>query len=226
MKANAKHLPGFEGVRQHKQLGFGVGCSPDCRAGQPRVADLTGVWEVAAVPRMARRPRPSLQIPEARRPDGDTITHPDNRERDCTADIPPGEGGIHIACGLDRALRDRTPLVKRGIRRRCDDKAVDVTVIKRFETNMPACQHKVLCSPGSRVCDESPRGCKRSLQSHNLLPGGGVSRDRPHFVLHPVVMHLRHGRECPVRLRSTVLPQVSDTVCLRCTRFFEGTVPR
>jgi hypothetical protein len=88
-----------------------------------------------------------------------------------------------------------------------------VAVIKRFETNMPACQHKVLCSPGPRVCDESPRGCKWSLQSHNLLPGGGVSGDRPHLVLHPVVMHLRHGRESQPLLSTSECKCPSPEVC-------------
>src|ERR1700674_2652316 len=75
LKANAEHLPCFEGVRQHEQLRLGVGCGPDCRARQPRVTDLTDVGMVATIPRMALRPPPSLKIKEARRPDDDTVIH-------------------------------------------------------------------------------------------------------------------------------------------------------
>ena len=65
MKADAEHLPGFESMRQHEELRLGVGGGADCRAGQPGVADLTGVRSAAAVARMALWPRPSLQVPEA-----------------------------------------------------------------------------------------------------------------------------------------------------------------
>src|ERR1700675_2173986 len=75
VKANPEHLPRFEGMRQHEQLRLGVGCGPDCRARQPRVTDLTDVGVVATVPRVALRPRPSLQVKEACRPDDDTVIH-------------------------------------------------------------------------------------------------------------------------------------------------------
>src|SRR5216110_2561308 len=76
VKADAEHLPGFEGVGQHEQLGFGVGGGADCRAGQPGVSDLAGVGSAAAMARMALRPRPSLQVPESRRADDWAIAYP------------------------------------------------------------------------------------------------------------------------------------------------------
>jgi len=66
VQADAEHLPGFEGMRQHEQLGFGVGRRAEGRASQPGVADLAGVGVVASVARMTLRPRPSLQVKEAR----------------------------------------------------------------------------------------------------------------------------------------------------------------
>ena len=118
---------------------------PDCRAGQPRVADLTGVEDVT-VPRVALRPRPSLQVPEAGRPDDDTVIQSDDGERHRAADVPPGQGGIDVAGGLDLVLRNRTPLVEGGFNCRGGYQAVDVAVVKRFETNVPAGQHKTFCS--------------------------------------------------------------------------------
>ncbi len=75
VKANPDHLPRFEGMRQHEHLRLGVGCGPDRRACQPRVTDLADVGVVATVPRVALRPRPSLQIKEACRSDDDTVIH-------------------------------------------------------------------------------------------------------------------------------------------------------
>ena len=76
VKADSEHLPRFEGVFQHKQLGFSIGCGPDRGPCQPGVANLTGVGEIAAMPRVARRPRPSLQIEEPRRADDNTVITP------------------------------------------------------------------------------------------------------------------------------------------------------
>src|SRR5260370_30930732 len=69
VKAHTKHLPRFEGMGQHEQLGFSVGRGADGRAGQPRVADLTDIGAIPSVSRVSPRPRPTLHGPQARRPD-------------------------------------------------------------------------------------------------------------------------------------------------------------
>ena len=164
MKADAEYPPRLESMRQHKQLGRGVGGSPDCRAGEPRVADLTSVgkepgcpisrvlrekwgfsFRISAVPRMSLRPRPSLQVPETRRSDDGTVIQVKDSERHCCASIPPSQGSLDIAGSLNHAPRHRTPLVERGITCGSSHQAVDVAMIKRFETNVPARQHKTFC---------------------------------------------------------------------------------
>src|SRR3981081_1677712 len=151
VKADAEHLPGLESVRQHEQLGLGVGGSPDGRERQPCVADLTGVRDAAAVPRVALRPRPSLQIPKARRADEDIVIHTDNCERRGGAGVAPGEGGADVAGSLDLALRDGTPLVEGGVCGRGRYQAVDVAVGKGFETNVAALQCGTLTAGGRVV---------------------------------------------------------------------------
>lgn len=151
VKADAEHLPGIESVRQHEQLGLGVGGSPDGRERQPRVADLTGVRDGATVPRVALRPRPSLQIPEARRTDDDIVIHTDNCEWHGSASVPPGESGVDVADTFDLALRDGTPLVEGGVCGRGRYQAVDVAVGKGFETNVAALQCGTLTAGGRVV---------------------------------------------------------------------------
>jgi len=148
VKADAKHLPGFESVRQHEQLGLGVGGGADGRAGQPGVTDLAGVGNATAVPCVALRPRPVLQVPEARRADDDSVIHTDNGERHRSAGVPPGEGGVDVAGGLDLALRDGTPLVEGGIRCRGGYQAVDMAVVERFEADVAAGEHWTFCCHG------------------------------------------------------------------------------
>src|SRR5260370_37351043 len=139
-------------MRQHEQLGLGVGRSPDCRAGQPRVADLARVGDVAAVPRVARRPRPSLQIPEASGPDNDTaiyavvqtVVQTNDRERHRAARVLPSQGGVNVARGPDLALRDRTPLVKGWVSCCRRYQTVDVAVLQRVETTWRTGEHKTL----------------------------------------------------------------------------------
>src|SRR5208283_2334176 len=169
VKADTKHLPRFEGMRQHEQLGLGVGRSADCRAGQPRVADLAGVGDVATVPKVFWRPRPSLQVPETGRPNDDTVSQPDDRERHRAAGITPGQSGVDVAGGLDLALRDGTPLVEEGVSCRGGYKAVDVAVVKRFETNVSAWQDKTFCSHAPSM-QRVARSQQSSLQPHDSSP--------------------------------------------------------
>ena len=100
---------------------------------------------------MSLRPRPALQVPEARRPDDGAVIHADDRERRRAAGLPPGQGGIDVARSLHFALRDGTPLVEREVSRRGGHQAIDVAVLKRFETNVPAWQHKTFCSHASSM---------------------------------------------------------------------------
>src|SRR3981081_1366002 len=133
-------------MRQHQELGLGICCGPDCRTCQPRIADLAGVGRLAAVPRMARRPRPPLQVKKTGRTDDRTVLHADNCKWYGSASVTPSNGGFNVLGGLDFALRDWTPLVERAINRRSGCQAVNVAVVKRFETNVRARQHRIFCS--------------------------------------------------------------------------------
>jgi hypothetical protein len=64
--------------------------------------------------------------------------HADNRERNRVAGFPPGQGSVDVVGGVDLALRNGTPLIERGISCRGGDQSVDVVVVERFETNVPA----------------------------------------------------------------------------------------
>src|ERR1700688_2183970 len=96
------------------------------------------------MPRLTLRPRPSLQVKEARRPDDDTVIHSivqfvvqsNDRERHRAASIPRGQSGVDIARRFGLALRDSTPLVEGGVSCRGGCQAFDVTLFKRFETNV------------------------------------------------------------------------------------------
>ncbi len=128
VKADAKHPPGFEGVGQHEQLGLGVGGTADCQAGQPGISDLAGVGSAAAVTRMSLRPRPSLEVPEARRSDNGTVIHAvfqtNDRKGHRGFGVTPGQSGLDVADSFGLALRDGTPVVERGINQRRGDQAV------------------------------------------------------------------------------------------------------
>jgi hypothetical protein len=65
VKANTKHLPCFKGERQHQQLSFSIRSGSNGGLCQPRVADLAGIRVLTAVPRVIRRPHPTLHVPEA-----------------------------------------------------------------------------------------------------------------------------------------------------------------
>src|SRR5208337_1187491 len=136
VEADAERLPGFESMRQHEQLGLSIGSSPNRRGGQPRIANLASVGNIPAVPRMARRPCPSLQVKETCRTDDDAILHTDSRERHCGSGVSPSKSCVDIAEGFGLALRDGAPLVEGGVACRSGCQTVDVVVVKRFETNV------------------------------------------------------------------------------------------
>src|SRR3981081_3445195 len=138
VKADTEHLPRFEGKRQHKQLGFSVNCSPDCRAGQPSIADLTRVEDVAGLPRGPLCPPPPLRVPEPGRPNDPAVIHLNNCEWHRAASVLPSQRGFDVVANFDLALRDGTPPVQRGVSGCGGCQAVDVAAVKRFETNVRA----------------------------------------------------------------------------------------
>jgi hypothetical protein len=69
-----------------------------------------------------------------------------DRERHRAACLPLRQSRPDILGGLDLALRNRTPPVERSIARRSGNQAVDVSEIKRLETNVPAGQHRTFRS--------------------------------------------------------------------------------
>src|SRR5579859_5860433 len=148
---------------EHEQLGLGVGRSPDGRASQPGVADLTDVGRAAAARRMSLRPRPSFHVPEARGTDDGIVIQANGCKWYCRAGISPRQGSVNVAGGLEFALRNRTPLIERGISRRRGHQPINVPVFKRFKTNMPALQHKTFRAHSVHV--NSVARCYRLLKS-------------------------------------------------------------
>jgi hypothetical protein len=59
-------------------------------------------------------------------------------------------GGVNVAGSLGFALRDGTPPIEGGIGCRRGNQAVDVAMVKRFETNVLACQQKIFSCHGSQ----------------------------------------------------------------------------
>jgi hypothetical protein len=57
--------------------------------------------------------------------------------------------GVNVAGSLGFALRDGAPLIEGGIDCRRGYQAVDVAMVKRFETDVLACQQESFCSHGS-----------------------------------------------------------------------------
>lgn len=137
VKAHSQHLPCFESIRQHEQLCLRVCCGADRRASQPRIANLTSVRKLSPMPRMSRWPRPSLDIPEARRSNDRTVARPHNRKRQGAASIPPGQSDVDISDSLRLALWNRTPLIQPRVSRCSDDQPVGVSARQRFQTNPP-----------------------------------------------------------------------------------------
>ena len=103
---------------------------------QPGISDLAGVWKAAAARRMARRPRPAFEIPEARRADDNIIGKAHDRKRHSASGVSPSQGGLDVAGGFGLAARNWTPLVERGIVLRGRNQPVDVTLLQRFQPNV------------------------------------------------------------------------------------------
>jgi hypothetical protein len=175
MQADPKHLPTFKSMRQHQQLGLGVSCRPDGRARQPRIADLTSVGGIPPVPRMARRPSPSFHVEKPRRPDDDTVLYPDGSKRHRRAGISPSESGVDVADGFGLVPRNGTPLIKRAIARRSSNQLVNMAVVKRFETNVPAREHKTFYSHGSQYAMSCHAAASDSWLTSNAPPPPSAS---------------------------------------------------
>jgi len=143
VEADAERLPHFESMRQHKQLALGIGAGPDRWTGQPSVTDLTGIRGAPAMKRVALRPSPWLEIPEPGRANDDAVIHADNCEWHRAPGFLAGQRGINIAGHLFPALRDETPLIQRRVRCRRRHQAVNVPVLKGFETHMPPRQGRI-----------------------------------------------------------------------------------
>jgi len=146
VKADAQHLPGFESMPQHEQLGFRVGRGADGGTGEPGVTDLAGVGVLATMAGVVRRPCPSLHIPEARGTDDQAVASANNREGHRAAGVPPRQRSVHIRGNSHPALRHRTPLIQRRLRRRSDHQAIDVSMVERFQANVTPRQNKTLNS--------------------------------------------------------------------------------
>jgi hypothetical protein len=52
--------------------------------------------------------------------------------------MSPRESGVDVTGGIGLVLRDGTPLIKRAINCCGSDQAVNMAVVKRFETNVLA----------------------------------------------------------------------------------------
>jgi hypothetical protein len=65
VEAHPDGVPGLERVGEHHELRLGVRAGANGGAGEPRIADLADVGRRSAVPRMAGRPGPLLDIKEA-----------------------------------------------------------------------------------------------------------------------------------------------------------------
>lgn len=148
VQADAEHLPRFEGVREHEQLGFGVGASANGIAAEPGVADLAGVGIGAAVAFVALGPGPTLDVPEARGTDDRPVRAADDCEGHGGAGLLPFESGCNLVCGPIEPLRDRAPLVKCRIGYRSSGKSIGVAEFERLQADEPAREDKTLSDHG------------------------------------------------------------------------------
>lgn len=179
VKADAKHLPAFKGMRQHEQLSLGVRRTADGRAGEPCVANLTSVGIRASVARMSRRPRPSLHVPKSRRADNQTVIHVDDCERHSGAVIAPCQRRIDVSGGLRFALWNRTPPVECRISFRRGRQALGVMVIQWFEANVVACKSWRAVHSFSIRCRRRHRNrCCQQLRGLSFRPKSERQRRR------------------------------------------------
>ncbi len=144
VQTHSEHLPTFKSMRQHKQLGLGVGRRPNCRPRQPRVTNLADIGNIPPMPSMARWPSPSLHVEKPRRPNDDTVLNPDSSERHRSPSISPSQSSFDVADDVALVLRNRTPLVEGSVSRRSGNQSVSMPLIQRFKTNVPANQHQIL----------------------------------------------------------------------------------
>src|SRR5450755_345972 len=93
-------------------------------------------------------PRPSFQVPEARRAEDDAVVLSNDREPNGGVGVPPSESGVDVNRGRDLASRDGAPLIEVGIVASGGDKTFDVAMVKWFEANVFAGE----CDGLSRHC--------------------------------------------------------------------------
>ncbi len=67
-----------------------------------------------------------------------TVIYPNDRKRHRGAGIAPSQGGVDVAGRFGLALWDGAPLVEGGVSRRGGYQTIDMTIVKRLETNMIA----------------------------------------------------------------------------------------
>ncbi len=125
VEADAKNFPGFESVRKHEELGFGIGGGADGRRSKPGISNFARVGMLAAVARVSRGPGPSFDVPEAGGADDGATVQVDNGIGDRSSSVAPGQCGIDIGSGLSFCFagRDSTGKVqdlwRRKRARRC-----------------------------------------------------------------------------------------------------------
>jgi len=115
VQAYAQRLPHFKCMGQHQQLGLGVRSSSNRIASQPGIADLAGVGVLAAMPWVARRPKPALNVAEARGTKDRAVFLTNDRKWERAALGLRTQSCLNIALGLGASLRDQTPCIERRI---------------------------------------------------------------------------------------------------------------
>ena len=143
MKANPKHLPFFERVREHQELRFRVHWGSNGRASQPRVSDLTGIGERSSMPFVISRPSPPFHLEESRGPDHRPIGQTHRGKGHGASFVSPCKCSFHITSRRWYALGNGTPLIKRQLIRAGRSQGLHMPVLKRFQTNVPPAQDSI-----------------------------------------------------------------------------------
>ena len=112
MKADAEHPPDLERVREHEQLGFGVGAGADRRRSEPCIANLTDVGMKMAVAPVALRPGPTLYVEVPCRANHHAIGLAHGGKRHGGAGFAPAECGIHIQLRRFESLGNNAPAIQ------------------------------------------------------------------------------------------------------------------
>jgi hypothetical protein len=165
VKADAEHVPGFEGVGEHQEFGFGVGGRADSRLGEPGVADLADVGVKAAVVGMAFGPGPMLDIIEAGGADDGVVAEANGGVGDGGAGVAPFESGCDVSRHGVASLWDGSERVEGRIGGCGGEQRVNVQRGERFEAHVFAgedasfhgFQYAAVGSFPTTVCDREQR---------------------------------------------------------------------